>query len=66
MMLYKDIKIKFHSPYGDTDFDIVAGVLQENALTPYLFLICLDYILWMSVDLMKENGFKLKKTRSRW
>ena len=27
--------------------------------------ICLDYILWMSIDLIKENGFTLKKARSR-
>ena len=32
----------------------------------YLFIICLNYILWTSSDLIKENGFTLKKTRSRW
>ena len=30
MMLYKNTKVKLHSPDGDTDFfDIVAGVLQR-------------------------------------
>ena len=39
MMLYSNMKTKV----GGTDFfDIVAGVLQGDALAPYLFLICLD------------------------
>ena len=66
MMLYKSTKEKVHSPDGDTDyFDIVAGELQGETLAPYLFIICLDYMLQTSIDLMKENGFKLAKTRSR-
>ena len=51
--------------YGDTDyFDIVAGVLQGGTLAPYLFIICLDYVLRISTDKMKDNGFKLTKERS--
>ena len=66
MMLYKNTKAKVCSPDGDTDyFDIVAGVLQGDTLAPYLFIICLDYMLRMSIDLIKENGFKLTKERSR-
>ena len=66
MMLYKNTKVKVHSPDGDTDyFDIVAGVLQGDTLAPYLFIICLDYVLKMSIDRMKENSFKLTKERSR-
>ena len=66
MMLYKNMKVKVHLPDGDTDyFDILVGVLQEDRLTPYLFIIWLDYVLRMPVDLMKENGFKLAKERSR-
>ena len=50
-----------HSPDGDTEyFDIVAGVLA-----PYLFIICLDYILRTSIDNIRENGFVLTKKRSR-
>ena len=30
-----------------------------------MFILCLDYILWISIHLIKENGFTLKKTRSR-
>ena len=29
-------------------------------------IICLDYVLWTSIDLIKEDGFTKKKTRSRW
>ena len=59
------MKVKVHSPDGDTDyFDIVAGVLQGVTLTPYLFIICPDYMLKTSIDIMKNNGFKLAKERS--
>ena len=66
MMLYKTRKVKVHSSDGDTDyFDIVVGVLQGNTSASYLFIICLDYVLRMSFDLMKENSFRLAKERSR-
>ena len=61
MMLYNNKKVKIHSPDGDF-FDILAGVLQgDTLLAPYLFVICLDYVLWTSIDLIKENCFTLKK-----
>ena len=48
----------------ETDyFDIVAGVLQGDTLAPYLFIICLDYVLRTSIDKIKENSFKLTKER---
>ena len=54
------------SPDGDTDyFDIVAGELQGDTLAPYLFIICLDYVLRTSIDKIKENGFELTTKRSR-
>ena len=54
------------SPDGDAEyFDIIAGVLQRDTLAPYLFIICLDYELRTSIDKIKENGFELKKKRSR-
>ena len=66
MMLYKNTKVKVHSLDGDTDYcNIVAGVLQGDTLAPYLFIICLDYVLRTSIDLMKENSFMLVKERSR-
>ena len=58
--------MKVRSLDGDTDyFDIVAGVLQGDILAPYLFIICLDYVLRTLIDKIKENGFKLTKKRSR-
>ena len=60
------IKVKIRSPDGDTEyFNIVAGVLQGDTLAPYLFIICLDYVLRISIDKIRENGFKLTKKRSR-
>ena len=57
--------MKVRSPDGDTDyFGIVAGELQGDTLAPYLFIICLDYVLRISIDKIKENGFKLTKKRS--
>ena len=65
-ILYRNTKLKEHSPDGDTEyFEIVAGVLQEDTLAPYFFIICLDYVLRTSIDKIRENGFKLTKKRSR-
>ena len=50
----------------ETDFfNIVAGVLQGDTLVPYMYIIYLDYILRTSNDLMKENGFILKKCKKQ-
>ena len=58
--------MKVRSPDGDTEyFDFVAGVLQCDTLAPYLFIICLDYVLRTSIDKIKENGFELTKKISR-
>ena len=66
MILYRNTKVKVRSPDGDTDyFDIVAEVLQGDTLAPYLFIICLDYVLRTLIDKIKENGFELTKKRSR-
>ena len=43
----------------------VAEVLQGDMLAPYLFIICLDYVLRTSIDKIRENGFELSKKRSR-
>ena len=44
MTLYKNTKAMVHLLDGDTDFfNIVAVVLQEETLAPYMFLIYLDY-----------------------
>ena len=62
MILYRNTKVKVRSPDGDTEyFDIVARVLQGDTLAPYLFIICLDYVLRTSIDKIRENGFELRE-----
>ena len=56
MILYKNIKAIIRSPDGDTGFiEINGGNLQEDTLAAYLFINCLDYALWSSVDLLKKR-----------
>ena len=65
-MLYRNTKVKVRYPNGDTEyFDNLACVQQGNRLIPYLFIICLKYVLRTAIDNMKENSFKLTKERSR-
>ena len=64
MMLYKNTRAKVRSPDGDTDFfDILAGVLQGDTLAPFLFVVCLDYVLRTSVDKISNFGLTLTKAR---
>ena len=66
MILYRNTKVKVRSPDENIDyFHIVAGVLRGDTLAPYLFIICLQYVLGTSFDKIKENGFALTKKRSR-
>ena len=39
---------------------------KGDILAPYVFIIYLHYVLWTLIDLMKENGFTLKKAKSKW
>ena len=49
-----------HSPDKYTNFfEIVTEVLQGDAVIPFLFIICSDYILQILIALMKGNGFML-------
>ena len=66
IMLYRTTKVKVRYPDKDTDdFDMVEGMLQEDTLVPYHFIICLDYVLRTSIDKMKDNVFKLTDERRR-
>ena len=67
MILYRNTKVKVRSPDGDTVLlrHVVADVPQRDTLAPYLFIICLDYVLSTSINKIKENGFELTKKRSR-
>ena len=63
-MLYGNTKVKVRSPDEDTDyFDIGAGVLQGDTLAPYLFNICLDYVLRISIDKIKKKRFQPNKRK---
>ena len=46
-------------------FDILAELLQGDTLAPFLFVICLDYVLRISVDKCNEYGLTLELARSR-
>ena len=53
-------------------YDIVAGphgnyeiILQGDTLAPFQFIICWDYLPQTTTDLIKENGFILKKAKSK-
>ena len=53
------------SPDGDTPFfDITTGVLQGDTLAPYLFIICLDYIMRTSIDNNSQYGLTLTERKS--
>ena len=61
IILYRNTKVKVRSPDGNVDFNIVAVFLQGDAFALYLFIICLDYVLRTSMDLIKENGFEARR-----
>jgi hypothetical protein len=66
MMLYRNTRSMVRSPDGDTEFfDIIAGVLQGDTLAPFIFIICLDYVLRFALDKNQDLGFTLTKQRSR-
>jgi hypothetical protein len=50
-VLYTNTKTRIITPDVETYFfDIVAGVLQGDTLAPFLFIIILDYVLRISLD----------------
>ena len=62
MIAYKNTKSIVRTDDGDTDFiNISGGVLQDGTLAPFLFIICLDYVLKKAHDI----GFTLIKRRSK-
>ena len=63
MTIEKKDPVRFH--YSDTNhFNITTGVLQDDTLAHFLFIICLDYILRKSLDIHNDLGFTLKERRS--
>ena len=65
MILYKNTRYMVRSPDGDTPFfEITTGVLQCHTLSPFLFIICIEYILKNFLDCNKELGFIISKSKS--
>ena len=65
-MLYNNTRSMVRSPDGDTPFfEITTRVLQGDTLAPFIFIICLDYILKTSLDNDKNLEFTLNERRSR-
>ena len=68
---YASTRAKVYSPDGVTEeFDIVKGILQRDTLSPYLFIIILDYsriyALRKAIKRCKEElGFTIVPRRSR-
>ena len=61
MILYKNMKAMVFSPDEHTDFiNIVTGILQDDILVLYLFVLYLNYIPQTSIALIKVNSFTLK------
>ena len=66
MMLYHNTRSMVRSPDGDTDFfNITEGVPQGDTLAPFIFIICLDYVLRKALDKNLDLGFTLTKQKSR-
>ena len=64
--LYTITKAKVVFPDGDTEmFDIHAGVLQADTLTPFLFIVVLDYVLRISVDSFNNKGIQIKAKQGK-
>ena len=66
MISYKDIKSIVRSDDCDSEFcDITGGVLQGDTLVPFLFIICLNYVLKKALERENELGFTLTERKSR-
>ena len=65
-ILYRNTKIKVRSPDGNPEyFDIGAGVQQGDTLAPYLFIICLDYVLRTSIEKFQRKWLRADKEKKQ-
>ena len=64
---YSETRAEVTTPDVETDeFEIFAGVLRGDTLSPYLFIITLDYCLRSAINGKEENlGFIERPRRSR-
>ena len=66
MMLYKNKRSMVRSPDGDTPFfKITKSVLQEDIIAPFLFIICLDYVLSNSLKDIENLGLIITECKCR-
>ena len=65
-LLYTNTVATVIRPDGETEFfEITAGVLPGDTLTPFIFNIVLDCILCLSLDNLNERGLHIQPRRSR-
>ena len=65
-VLYVNTTAQVLSIDGDIDFfNIYAGVLQGDALAPYMFIVALDYTIQLAIQTPTSYGFMLCKSRNR-
>ncbi|XP_014767671.1 uncharacterized protein LOC106867308 [Octopus bimaculoides] len=61
--MYANTTTTVISPGGETDFfEVVAGILRGNTLTPFSFIT--NYVLRLSLDGTEEKGLLLKPRQS--
>ena len=66
MIAYTNTKSIVRTDDGDIDFiNISGGVLQGDTLAPFLFIICLDYVLKSALYRNNDIGFTLIERRSK-
>ena len=66
MTLHENIHARVSTPDGETDsFKITAGLLQGDTLSPFLFVIVLDYAMRTALKGKEELGFMLIKRLRR-
>ena len=66
IIAYKNTKSIVRTYDGDTDFiNISGGVVQGDTLAPFLFIICLDYVLKKALDRNNDLEFTLIERRSK-
>ena len=65
-MLYTNTTAQVLSPGGDIEFfEILARVLQGDTLSPYLFVIALNFAMRQAIGDESNLGFTLDRSRSR-
>ena len=54
-VMYRNARAKIVTPDGETEmFDITAGVLKDDTLAPFLFIIVFDYALTRAIEGKEE------------